>query len=118
MINVVAAVIKDEQNKILITQRNLKKSQGGLWEFPGGKIEPNETREQAIVREIKEELDMDITVNKYLAEKTFVYPEKQKIFDTFADESAAAEQTLEIEEAALGNIIKDEAKRIKEKQGK
>ena len=77
MINVVAAVIKDEQDKILITQRNLKKSQGGLWEFPGGKIEPNETREQAIVREIKEELDMDITVNEYLAEKTFVYPEKQ-----------------------------------------
>lgn len=57
MINVVAAVIKDENEKILITQRNLKKSQGDLWEFPGGKIEPNETRENAIVRKIKEELD-------------------------------------------------------------
>ena len=44
--------------------------------------------------------------------------EKQKIFDTFADKSEANEKTLEIEEAALGNIIKDEAKRIKEKQGK
>ena len=62
MINVVAAVIKDENEKILITQRNLKKSQGGLWEFPGGKIEPNETRENVIVREIKEELDIDIEV--------------------------------------------------------
>lgn len=38
MINVVAAVIIDENGKILITQRNLKKSQGGLWEFPGGRL--------------------------------------------------------------------------------
>ena len=76
MINVVAGVIKDEKGKILITQRNLKKAQGGLWEFPGGKIEPNETREDAIVREIKEELDIDIQVEKYLAERVFNYPEK------------------------------------------
>ena len=79
MVNVVAAVIKDEDGKILITQRNLKKSQGGLWEFPGGKIEPNETRENAIVREIKEELDIDIEVESYLAEKIFNYPEKDII---------------------------------------
>ena len=76
MINVVAAVIKDENGKILITQRNLQKSQGGLWEFPGGKIEPNETKENAIVREIKEELDIDIQVESYLSEKVFNYPEK------------------------------------------
>lgn len=76
MINVVAAVIKDENEKILITQRNLKKAQGGLWEFPGGKIEPNETRENAIIREIKEELDIDIVVKCYLSEKVFNYPEK------------------------------------------
>lgn len=76
MINVVAAVIKDENEKMLITQRNLKKAQGGLWEFPGGKIEPNETRENAIIREIKEELDIDIEVKSYLSEKVFNYPEK------------------------------------------
>ena len=76
MINVVAAVIKNEDGKILITQRNLQKSQGGLWEFPGGKIEPNETKENAIVREIKEELDIDIQVERYLSEKVFNYPEK------------------------------------------
>ena len=62
MINVVAAVIQNDDGKILIAQRNLKKSQGGLWEFPGGKIEPNESREEAIVREIKEELTRDIDV--------------------------------------------------------
>ena len=76
MINVVAAIIRDKDNKILIAQRNLKKAQGGLWEFPGGKIEPNETKEHAIVREIKEELDMDITCKGYFDEKEYVYPEK------------------------------------------
>ena len=76
MINVVAAVIADESGKILITQRNLKKSQGGLWEFPGGKIEPNETREDAIIRELKEELNIDVKVEGYLDEKVFNYPEK------------------------------------------
>ena len=76
MIDVVAAVIKDKEGKILITKRNLKKDQGGLWEFPGGKIESNETREEAIIREIKEELDVDIKVDRYLAEKVFEYPEK------------------------------------------
>jgi 8-oxo-dGTP pyrophosphatase MutT (NUDIX family) len=48
MVNVVAGIIRNEEGKILITQRNLKKAQGGLWEFPGGKIEPNETKEDAI----------------------------------------------------------------------
>lgn len=75
MINVVAAVIKDENGKILIAQRNSKKSQGGLWEFPGGKIELNETKENAIIREIKEELDIDIQVENYLSENVFKYPE-------------------------------------------
>lgn len=76
MINVVAAIIINEEGKILITQRNLKKSQGGLWEFPGGKIESGETKEQAIVREIKEELDVNIRADQYIDEKVFNYPEK------------------------------------------
>lgn len=76
MINVVAAVIMDDNNRILITQRNLKKSQGGLWEFPGGKIENGETREEAIIREIKEELDVNIKADQYIDEKVFNYPEK------------------------------------------
>lgn len=76
MIDVVAAIIKNSENKILIAQRNLKKSQGGLWEFPGGKIEPNETKEEAIVREIKEELNMDIIYDSYFDEKVYEYPDK------------------------------------------
>ena len=76
MIDVVAAVIRDNEGKILIAQRNFMKSQGGLWEFPGGKIEQNETREQAIIREIKEEMDIDIQVERYINEKVFNYPDK------------------------------------------
>ena len=76
MTNVVASIIKNGEGKILITQRNLKKSQGGLWEFPGGKIEKGETREEAIIREIKEELTIEINVESYLGEKVFEYPEK------------------------------------------
>jgi len=76
MIDVVAAVIQNEEGKILIAQRNLKKSQGGLWEFPGGKIEPNETKEEAIIREIKEEMDIDIETKKFIDQKVFNYPDK------------------------------------------
>ena len=75
MIDVVAAVIQNEEGKILIAQRNLKKSQGGLWEFPGGKIEPNETKEEAIIREIKEEMDIDIEAKKFIGQKVFNYPD-------------------------------------------
>ena len=76
MIDVVAAVIQNEEGKILIAQRNLKKSQGGLWKFPGGKIEPNETKEEAIIREIKEEMDIDIEAKKFIGQKVFNYPDK------------------------------------------
>ncbi len=58
-IQVVAGIIFD-QKRVLITRRPAKGLLGGLWEFPGGKIEPNETHEQAIQREIKEELGVEV----------------------------------------------------------
>lgn len=72
-VEVVAAVIQKD-NKIFCAQRNLSKSMGGKWEFPGGKIEVGETREDALVREIKEELDSDIVVDKYLMTVEHDYP--------------------------------------------
>ena len=75
MIGVVAGVIY-KNNKFLIAKRNLKKAQGGLWEFPGGKVEKNETYEKALKREIKEELNADIEVDKYIGESIHHYPEK------------------------------------------
>jgi 8-oxo-dGTP diphosphatase len=68
IINVVGAVIKNERNEILCTLRNKDKDLGNYWEFPGGKIEPNETKEKAIEREIKEELDLVVKSKEILME--------------------------------------------------
>jgi len=59
-VKVAIAVIYDELNRILITQRAAHKSCGGLWEFPGGKLEAHETPEAALIREVKEEVNLDI----------------------------------------------------------
>lgn len=64
IIRVVAAII-ERDGSILATQRGYGEFEGG-WEFPGGKVEPNETPEEAIVREIHEELDVDIAVKRHL----------------------------------------------------
>lgn len=75
MIEVVAGVIYKD-NKFLIAQRNLKKSQGGLWEFPGGKLEFGESCEAALKREIFEEFEAEIEVEGYITENIHHYPEK------------------------------------------
>ena len=67
--NVVAAIIK-EKNRYLIVQRNRKKHLGLKWEFPGGKVDINESNEEALQREIKEELNIIIDLS-HLNEKGF-----------------------------------------------
>lgn len=64
-IEVVAAVI-EKDNKVFCCQKGNKGECAYKWEFPGGKIEPGETYEEALIREIKEELDCLIKVNNYL----------------------------------------------------
>lgn len=71
-VDVVAAIIVDD-GKILATQRGYGEFEGG-WEFPGGKVEPGETPEEAIVREIKEELNADIVVECFLVQVEHDYP--------------------------------------------
>ena len=58
-IHVAAAVILAADQRILIARRPEHKHQGGLWEFPGGKVEPGETPEAALIRELHEELGID-----------------------------------------------------------
>lgn len=71
-INVVAAIIRD-RNRILATQRGYGEFKDG-WEFPGGKVEPGESPQQALSREIREELGMDIAVGDYLMTVEYDYP--------------------------------------------
>ena len=71
-VRVVAAIIR-EGNKVFATQRGYGDYKDG-WEFPGGKIEPGETPQQALAREIKEELDTEIAVGDYLTTIEYDYP--------------------------------------------
>lgn len=71
-IEVVAGVIKDG-NKIFATQRGYGDFKGG-WEFPGGKMEPGETPQQALARELKEELTVDVNVGDFICTVDYDYP--------------------------------------------
>ena len=70
---VVCAVIYNNENKVFCTQRGPGRALEGKWEFPGGKVEINETHEQTIIREIKEELDSLVEPLNYLGAFNYEY---------------------------------------------
>ena len=74
MTEVVAALIW-EDNRFLACQRPAHKARGLLWEFVGGKVEPGETREQALIRECQEELAVTVAVQDVFMEVDHVYPD-------------------------------------------
>ena len=81
-----AVALIDPDGRILLAQRPEGKSLAGLWEFPGGKVEPGETPEAALIRELKEELDID-TCTSCLAPLTFAshrYPDFHLLMPLFA----------------------------------
>ena len=67
---VAAVALIDADGRVLLSQRPLDKQLGGLWEFPGGKVEPGERPESALIRELKEELAIDVA-QSCLAPLTF-----------------------------------------------
>ena len=88
MTEVVAALIKRD-NKFLICQRPRNKARALLWEFVGGKVEQGESREDALKRECKEELDVDITVGKLFMKVVHEYPDitiELSLFEADIDE--------------------------------
>jgi mutator protein MutT len=91
----VSAALIFHNGKLLITQRHAAAHLGGLWEFPGGKREANETFEQCLVREIREELGIEISVGKLFEEITHAYAEKTVRLKFFNCEFLSGEpQTL------------------------
>ena len=97
-VRVVAAVIR-KGNKIFATQRGYGEFKDG-WEFPGGKIEEGETPEQALTREIKEELDTEIQVGKLIDTIEYDYPKFHLSMDCFWCEIMQGGLELKEHEAA------------------
>lgn len=105
VINVVAAVIRDV-DKIFAAARGYGELKGG-WEFPGGKIEEGETPEQALVREIKEELNTEIRVGCLIDTIEYDYPTFHLSMDCFWAEVVSGDLELKEAEAAKW-LTKDE----------
>ena len=102
-IRVVAAIIKATNEKgepiIFATQRGYGDFKGG-WEFPGGKIEEGETPEEALVREIREELETEIVVGELIDTIEYDYPTFHLSMDCFWAEIVSGELVLKEHEAA------------------
>lgn len=77
MLRVSAAIIKNSDNEILICQRGPGGSCQFLWEFPGGKIEPGESPEECLIRECREELEINIEIDALFAHTSYSYPERE-----------------------------------------
>lgn len=75
MIDVTCAIIVNEDGQVLVTQRSAEMKLPLKMEFPGGKIEPGETAEQCLVREIKEELNLDIEILRDMPSNVHRYPD-------------------------------------------
>ena len=95
----VAAAIIVKDNRIFATQRGYGEFKDG-WEFPGGKIEPGESAQEALVREIREELDVDIRVGKLLETVEYDYPEFHLTMHCFICELLSEEIVLKEHEDA------------------
>ena len=105
VVNVVAAIIRDN-DKIFATQRGYGEFKG-FWEFPGGKIEDGETPQEALVREIKEELETKIAIGELIDTIEYDYPKFHLSMDCFWAEIISGNLILNEHEAAKW-VTKDE----------
>lgn len=87
-----AAIIK-QKGKILICQRGAGGNCAFLWEFPGGKLEPDESKEECLIRECEEELGIQIATESTFAETTYQYPDRKISFTFFIAQITAGELT-------------------------
>ncbi|WP_408956258.1 8-oxo-dGTP diphosphatase MutT [Natroniella sp. ANB-PHB2] len=89
MIDVAAAVMVNEARQVFIAQRNKPQELAGMWEFPGGKIEEGESPKESLIREIKEELGVEIKITRFITESIYQYNfGKVRIFAYLAELSS------------------------------
>jgi 8-oxo-dGTP diphosphatase len=93
--NVTAAIIRQD-DKILICQRAEGDSCSGLWEFPGGKLEENETLEECLIRECREELGLKLKIKDVYLEKSWRYGEKEMELTFFNAEITDGEVKMKV----------------------
>ncbi len=82
-LQVAAGIIYNAKNEILISKRLAGKHLAGFWEFPGGKIEPNETMLAALIREMHEEINIEVVEAERLTQVEFTYPEQHVVLEAW-----------------------------------
>lgn len=90
-LQVAVGVVKNPEGKILISLRHAALHQGGLWEFPGGKIEASETADSALARELKEELNISVTAATPLITINHQYPDRSVQLNVFSVDQFSGE---------------------------
>lgn len=101
VIEVVGGIIRQGE-RYLLGKRALGKSQGGLWEFVGGKIEPGETPEEALARECLEELALEVVNEKVRTSVTHAYPDRTIRLTLIDCEPAVGAEPIALEHAEIG----------------
>ena len=96
MIEVTAAIIRNKKDEILICQRGPGGSCAHLWEFPGGKREPDEDLEACLVRECLEELNIEIGVERFFLENVYAYSDKEVHLFFFLAQILKGEPELDV----------------------
>lgn len=91
LLHVAVAVIHDPENKILISLRHPDAHQGGLWEFPGGKVEAGESVQEALHRELYEELGIAVVIGEPIIQVKHDYSDKAVLLDVWAIASFTGE---------------------------
>src|SRR3546814_12604868 len=89
-----AAAITDARGRILLARRTAGRDLAGLWEFPGGKREPGETPEHALVRELREELGIEVKIGAPLIAVAPQYPHKRLCLDVRSEERRVGKECV------------------------
>lgn len=93
-VHVVGAIMENEQGEIFCAKRSETMTLPNYWEFPGGKLEPEETKEEALAREIKEELGCEIQVGQQVEDTTYDYDSFIVRLETFKAKIIEGQPTL------------------------